>query len=80
MRAGPRQSVSSPMATPARNEPRVHRTAWDVFRWPLLVGVACGAGLGLALVGDGIWDALSWLALSVPVVLATVYWCRAGRS
>ncbi|TFV76521.1 hypothetical protein E4K64_13195 [Bradyrhizobium frederickii] len=67
------------MDNPARNLPRVHRSAWGVFRWPLLVGVVCGAGLGLALVGDGVWDALSWLALSLPVVLGIFCWCSAGH-
>jgi hypothetical protein len=67
------------MATPASSQHRSHRSAWAVFRWPLLVGVICGAGLGLALVGDGVWDGLSWLALSLPIVLAVVYWRRAGH-
>jgi hypothetical protein len=55
----------------------VHRSVWEVFRVPLLVGVVCAAGLALALVGDGIWDVLSWLALSGPVFLAAFYWRRA---
>ncbi|MDA9452238.1 MULTISPECIES: hypothetical protein [Bradyrhizobium] len=67
------------MAIPARNQLRIHKSAWDVFRWPVLVSVVCGAGLGVALVGDGFWDALSWLGLSLPVVLAIVCWRRAGR-
>ncbi|WP_245444334.1 hypothetical protein [Bradyrhizobium sp. Y36] len=50
-----------------------------MFRIPLLVGVICGAGLGLALVGDGVSDVLSWLALSLPVVLAIVCWRRAAH-
>ncbi|WP_167406746.1 hypothetical protein [Bradyrhizobium forestalis] len=50
-----------------------------MFRVPLLVGLVCTAGLGLALVGDGIWDGLSWLALSLPVTLVAFYWRRAGR-
>lgn len=62
------------------NRARNHRSAWDAFRVPLLVGLVCAAGLGLALVGDGIWDGLSWLALSLPVALAVFYWHRAGRS
>ncbi|UWU73741.1 hypothetical protein N2603_27105 [Bradyrhizobium huanghuaihaiense] len=62
------------------NPARHHRSAWDVFRVPLLIGLVCAAGLGLALVGDGIWDGLSWLALSLPVGLAVFYWHRAGRS
>ncbi|PJG55329.1 hypothetical protein CVM73_09685 [Bradyrhizobium forestalis] len=61
------------------NRARHHRSAWAVFRVPLLVGLVCTAGLGLALVGDGIWDGLSWLALSLPVTLVAFYWRRAGR-
>lgn len=67
------------MVSPALNQPRLHRSVLDVFRWPLLVGVVCGAGLGLALVGDGVWDWLSWLALSLPIVLTIFYWRRAGH-
>ncbi|MDD1522184.1 MULTISPECIES: hypothetical protein [Bradyrhizobium] len=61
------------------NLARHYRSVWDVFRAPLLVGLVCAVGLGLALVGDGIWDGLSWLALSLPVGLAAFYWHRAGR-
>ncbi|MEY9184002.1 hypothetical protein ABIG06_005577 [Bradyrhizobium sp. USDA 326] len=62
----------------APNLVRHHRSVWDVFRAPLLVGLVCAAGLGLALVGDGIWDGLSWLALSLPIALAAFCWHRAG--
>nr|WP_082770496.1 hypothetical protein [Bradyrhizobium sp. CCH5-F6] len=62
------------------NRARSHRSAWDVFRVPLLVGLVCAAGLGLALVGDGIWDGLSWLALSLPVALVVFYWHRVDSS
>nr|GAJ34631.1 hypothetical protein BDOA9_0138290 [Bradyrhizobium sp. DOA9] len=71
-----RPIVSKADATdPARHS----RSGWDVFRVPLLVGLVCAVGLGLALVGDGIWDDLSWLALSLPVALAAFHWHRAGR-
>jgi hypothetical protein len=56
----------------------VHRSAWQVFRGPLLVGLVGGAGLAFALFGDGIWDGMSWLALSVPVVLSAIGWMKAG--
>nr|WP_247312728.1 hypothetical protein [Bradyrhizobium sp. 141] len=72
--------LSSVSKTDVSNRARNHRRAWDVFRIPLLVGLVCAAGLGLALVGDGIWDGLSWLALSLPVALAVFNWHRAGRS
>lgn len=38
------------------------------FGWPLLLAVLSGLGLVLALLGDGAWDAASWLLLATPVV------------
>jgi len=43
-----------------------------IFRVPLLLGVASCVGLVSALVGDGVFDALSWLMLAAP--LAVVAW------
>ncbi|HVU58812.1 MAG TPA: hypothetical protein VHD83_27315 [Puia sp.] len=37
---------------------------------PLLITIISLGGLLTALAGDGIWDILSWLALSLPVGLA----------
>ncbi|MCA0175397.1 MAG: hypothetical protein LCH73_03775 [Proteobacteria bacterium] len=36
---------------------------------PLVVALISAAGLISALVGDGPWDTLSWLALGLAVVL-----------
>ena len=43
-----------------------------LWAWP--VGLALFSALGLvsALLGDGVWDALSWLSLGLPV--AVVLW------
>ena len=43
-----------------------------VYLMPVLVAVFTASGLTLALLGDNLWDALSWLALAIPVV--TVIW------
>ncbi|MGE7959023.1 hypothetical protein ACQKQA_21000 [Pseudomonas sp. NPDC089530] len=43
---------------------------WKVFGAPLFIAVLSSAGLFSALLGDGIWDALGWLGLSVPAGLA----------
>lgn len=59
-------------STPARRT-AFHRSAWQIFRMPLLVAVISAAGLAFALFGDGIWDALSWLALSLPIGLVLYY-------
>ncbi len=40
-----------------------------IFRWPLLIAVLTAVGLLAALVGDDVWDALSWALLAVPVGL-----------
>lgn len=48
----------------------------EIFRMPLLIGGMSTVGLASALLGDGIWDGLSWVALGVPVALAIFYWMR----
>jgi hypothetical protein len=43
---------------------------WKVFETPAIIALFTAAGLFSALLGDGIWDALSWLGLGIPAVLA----------
>ena len=45
------------------------RTLWQIFMWPTVLGVMTIVGLVSALVADGVWDALSWLMLAIPVGL-----------
>lgn len=56
----------------------VHRTVWEVFRAPVLIAAVTTAGLAFALFGNGLWDAISWLTLAVPVIVAVFYWIK-GR-
>ena len=49
------------------------RSLWQIFRAPLLIGVLSLVGLVAALVGDGPYDALSWLGLGIPCVLTIWY-------
>jgi hypothetical protein len=58
---------------------RTHRqTAREIFRWPLWLGVLMAAGLASALFGDGGWDALSWLAMAIPLgIVAWKAWAGA---
>jgi hypothetical protein len=45
------------------------QSLWRIFRWPLLLGFSSIVGLVSALVGDGWWDALSWITLLAPVAV-----------
>jgi hypothetical protein len=47
-----------------------------IFRWPLLLFVLSLFGLLSALIGDGVYDLLSWLSLGVPLGLVGVVWLR----
>jgi hypothetical protein len=49
----------------------------QIFKTPLLLAVITAAGLVSALVGDDLWDALSWAALAIPLVVAA--WAIWGR-
>jgi hypothetical protein len=46
---------------------------------PIVLSVVSAVGLVSALLGDGIWDALSWAALGAPVVVITWYLTRPVR-
>jgi hypothetical protein len=49
-----------------------------VFAVPALLAVATAIGLVSALVGDGIWDLVSWMLLGIPVALA-IWFMRLRR-
>ncbi len=52
------------------------RTLAQIFAVPLLVAVMSGTGLISALIGDGVWDALSWLMLGMPICLCLAFLYR----
>ncbi|MGC5699606.1 hypothetical protein J4P02_05295 [Pseudomonas sp. NFXW11] len=43
---------------------------WKVFGAPLGIGLLSATGLFAALLGDGVWDSLSWLGLGLPTLIA----------
>ena len=51
-------------------------TLRQVFAAPLAIAILSAVGLISALVGDDIWDVLSWLTLTVPVAVILYYWLR----
>ena len=46
------------------------RSLGEIFAIPAAIGVASGAGLVLALVDDGWWDVLGWIALGIAPAVA----------
>jgi hypothetical protein len=50
-----------------------------IFAAPALLAVLTGVGLMSALLGDDIWDALSWGMLSVPIAVFATYFALAVR-
>ncbi|SEE07943.1 hypothetical protein [Bradyrhizobium erythrophlei] len=54
-----------------------HRSLSQIFAAPLVVAIVSTVGLISALVGDGWWDAVSWVALGLPVLLYLLFiWRR----
>ncbi|CAI8752932.1 DUF4175 domain-containing protein [Pseudomonas sp. IT-196MI5] len=43
---------------------------WKVFAVPTVIAGLSATGLFAALLGDGVWDSLSWVGLGVPAALA----------
>jgi hypothetical protein len=56
-----------------------HKTLWQIFAAPILIGVLSVVGLVAALVGDDWWDGVSWLTLAIPVLLYFFFVLRRRR-
>lgn len=57
----------------------MQRSAYQVFAVPIALGVLSAIGLVAALLGDDVWDAVSWLALGIPCLVMGWFWFGAGR-
>jgi hypothetical protein len=53
-------------------------TLRHVFGMPILLAAISLVGLLVALLGDGLWDALSWLSLAIPLAVIA-HKLRQGR-
>ena len=47
---------------------RQRQSLAQMFRWPIVLAVATLIGLLSALIGDGLWDGVSWGLLVLPVL------------
>jgi hypothetical protein len=56
-----------------------HRTFGQIFGVPIVLAILTAAGLLSALLGDGVWNALSWLALGILLVVIAWYAGRPAR-
>lgn len=50
-----------------------------VYRGPAIVALLTAAGLALALFGDGLWDAVSWVLLAIPLLMLARFFVRGAR-
>ena len=51
-----------------------------MWGWPILLGVLTAIGLLSALLGDGLWDAVSWIALGIPTLVCVWFGWRGRRA
>ena len=57
--------------------PRGRRqTNGQIFAIPIVLGVLSIVGLISALVGDGVWDGVSWATLAIPILLCGYFFLK----
>ena len=54
--------------------PQITRQIWTV---PIALGIVSAIGLVSALLGDGMWDVLSWVMLNAPIAAVLRFAVRA---
>ncbi|TWA93623.1 hypothetical protein [Bradyrhizobium stylosanthis] len=58
-----------------------NRSLGLIWRWPVLLAALSVFGLLAALIGQtGIWLPLSWIALTIPLAVATICILRSRTS
>ena len=53
---------------------------WSLWGWPIVMGILSTVGLLSALLGDHVWDWVSWFTLGVPVAACLWYGLRRKRT
>lgn len=70
-------SPEKPMPFPPVSASRSSVAVWP---WPIALGLLTTFGLLSALLGQhGVWLALSWAALSIPLIVTVICLIRAWR-
>ena len=55
---------------------RISNGLWRLWGWPLALSALTLVGLVSALVGDGVYDAVSWVGLGVPLLVGLRHLAR----
>lgn len=55
------------------------RTSLQIWGAPIVLGILTTIGLIAALLGDGVWDALSAVTLGIPCLVCLWFGLRRGR-
>ena len=50
------------------------QSGWRIFRWPLVMALANAVGLVAALIGDGVYDLVSWATLGLTLIVMVAAW------
>lgn len=56
------------------------QSLWRIFAVPIWMGVLSVVGLVSALVGDEHWDWISWLTMTVPVLVIAYFMLWPARA
>ncbi|MBL4714107.1 MAG: hypothetical protein JKY64_06245 [Alcanivorax sp.] len=56
---------------------KARKTSWQIFATPTLIALLSLVGLLAALLGNGVFDWVSWVGLAAPVVI--VGWAMKAR-
>lgn len=57
------------------------RATWrHIFAVPIIMGLLSAIGLVAALVGDDVWDWLSWATLAIPILVLGYFMIRPARA
>lgn len=63
--------MNSPHEAGRRHGRHIHDRSfqWRLWGMPIVLAVLSAVGLLFGLLGDGWWDAVSWIGLGVPVLV-----------
>jgi hypothetical protein len=66
-------------ANPGSSPAARRRTIGQIFGIPILIALLSAIGLVSALIGDGIWDSISWITLLIPILLCGFFLLKPQR-